>query len=49
LDAARSHGIGAGAKRLVLSTAVQNREARTLYESYGYKQDDLFLVYKLGL
>lgn len=49
LDAARDHGKATGAKRLVLSTAVTNREARALYESYGYKQEDVFLVYKLEL
>jgi ribosomal protein S18 acetylase RimI-like enzyme len=49
LDAARDHGVATGAKRLVLSTAASNREARALYESYGYKQEDVFLAYKLEL
>jgi ribosomal protein S18 acetylase RimI-like enzyme len=49
LDAARDHAKATGAKRLVLSTAVSNREARALYESYGYRQEDVFLVYKLEL
>ena len=49
LDAARDHGKATGAKRLVLSTAITNREARALYESYGYKEDEVFLVYKLEL
>ncbi len=49
LDAARGHGVATGAKRLVLSTAATNREAQALYESYGYKQEDVFLVYKLEL
>ena len=49
LDAARDHGVATGAKRLVLSTAATNHEARALYESYGYKLDDVFLVYKLEL
>lgn len=49
LDAARDHGKATGARRLVLSTAVTNRQARALYESYGYKLDDEFLVYKLEL
>ena len=44
LDAAREHGLATSAKRLVLSTAATNREARALYESYGYKQEDVFLV-----
>lgn len=49
LDAARTFGKSKGAKRLVLSTANTNREARALYESSGYKQDEVFLVYKLEL
>ena len=49
LEAARGHGAATGAKRLVLSTAASNREARALYESFGYKQEDVFLVYKLEL
>src|SRR5205807_2110984 len=49
LEAARDHGAQTGARRLVLSTAATNREARALYESYGYKQEDVFLVYKLEL
>lgn len=49
LNAARGHGASTGARRLVLSTAITNREARSLYESYGYEQDDVFLVYKLEL
>jgi ribosomal protein S18 acetylase RimI-like enzyme len=49
LDAARDHGMATGAKRLVLSTAISNREARALYEAYGYQQEDVFLVYKLEL
>ena len=49
LDAARDHGLATGAKRLVLSTASTNSAARALYESYGYKQEDVFLVYKLEL
>src|SRR5579871_1746297 len=49
LDAARDHGKSTGAKRLVLSTAITNRDARTLYETYGYKQDQTFLTYALEL
>jgi GNAT superfamily N-acetyltransferase len=49
LDAARDFGKSTGVKRLVLSTANTNREARALYESNGYQQDDVFLVYKLEL
>jgi GNAT superfamily N-acetyltransferase len=49
LGAARDHGVATGARWLVLSTAAANREARSLYESCGYKQEDVFLVYKLEL
>jgi ribosomal protein S18 acetylase RimI-like enzyme len=49
LNAARDHGAATGAMRLVLSTAATNRQARALYESCGYKQEDVFLVYKLEL
>lgn len=49
LDAVRDYGASTGAKRLVLSTATTNREARALYESCGYKQEDVFLAYKLEL
>lgn len=49
LNQARDFGESTGAKRLVLSTANTNREARSLYESNGYKRDKVFLVYKLDL
>ena len=49
LDAARDFAAASGAKRLVLSTAVTNHEARALYEAYGYKKDEVFMVYKLEL
>jgi ribosomal protein S18 acetylase RimI-like enzyme len=49
LAAARDFGASTGARRLVLSTAATNREARALYESCGYKEEDVFLVYKLEL
>jgi ribosomal protein S18 acetylase RimI-like enzyme len=49
LEAARGFGVSTGAARIVLSTAVTNREARALYESYGYKLDEVFVVYKLEL
>ncbi len=49
LEVARDFAIATGAKRLVLSTAATNREARTLYESCGWKQGDGFEVYKLEL
>jgi GNAT superfamily N-acetyltransferase len=49
LDAARGHGLATGAKRLVLSTAATNQDARALYESYGFQRDDVFLAYQLEL
>lgn len=49
LDAAREHAASTGAKRLILSTATTNREARALYESYGYNLDEAFAAYKLEL
>jgi GNAT superfamily N-acetyltransferase len=49
LEAARDFAASTGALRLVLSTAATNHEARALYESCGYKKDDVFLVYKLEL
>ena len=49
LAAAQDFAVSTGARRLVLSTAATNREARALYEACGYRQDDVFLVYKLEL
>ena len=49
LYAARNYALSTGAIRLVLSTASSNYEARALYESCGYKEDDIFMVYKLEL
>ena len=39
----------AGAARLVLSTAVDNRAAQAVYEREGWKRDDAFLTYRLAL
>ena len=49
LDAARDHARATGAVYLVLETAVSNREAQSLYESYGFTRDDKFCVYELDL
>jgi len=49
LETAREFAASTGAVRLVLSTSATNRVARALYESFGYKKDDVFLVYKLEL
>jgi ribosomal protein S18 acetylase RimI-like enzyme len=38
-----------GAVRLTLSTATDNRTAQAVYERAGWKRDDAFLVYQLGL
>ena len=46
---ARQHAIETGAKGLVLSTGVANKQAQTLYESCGWRQDDEFLQYNLVL
>jgi ribosomal protein S18 acetylase RimI-like enzyme len=35
------------ARGLILSTAVSNRAARSLYESCGWKRDEEFLHYQL--
>ncbi len=49
LEAAREFAIATSAKRLVLSTAADNIEARALYESCGYKQELVFVSYTLDL
>ncbi|MCB5425680.1 GNAT family N-acetyltransferase [Altererythrobacter sp. CC-YST694] len=38
-----------GAVRLVLSTATDNFTAQAVYEREGWKRDDVFLNYRLGL
>jgi len=47
LERARQHAVDTGAKGLILSTAVTNEPAQTLYESCGWKRDDEFLHYHL--
>lgn len=49
LDAARGHAMATGAVHLVLETAATNREAQSLYESYGFKRDNKYWVYELDL
>jgi GNAT superfamily N-acetyltransferase len=49
LAAARRHAERTGAVRLVLATARDNVKAQRLYESLGYRRDDVFLVYTLDL
>jgi ribosomal protein S18 acetylase RimI-like enzyme len=48
LEAARFGQI-AGAARLVLSTARSNESAQRLYESLGWKRDEMFYEYGLTL
>jgi ribosomal protein S18 acetylase RimI-like enzyme len=47
LERARQHAVETGAKGLVLSTAVTNEAAQTLYESCGWQREDEFLQYHL--
>jgi GNAT superfamily N-acetyltransferase len=47
LERARQHAVDTGAKGLILSTAVTNKPAQTLYESCGWQRDDEFLHYNL--
>ena len=49
MQAASSLASAAGAQRLVLSTADDNRAAQELYESLGYRRDTVFLHYELNL
>jgi GNAT superfamily N-acetyltransferase len=49
LERAREHAAETGAKGLILSTAVTNKAAQTLYESCGWRLDDEFLHYHLFL
>ncbi len=47
LERARQHAADTAAKGLILSTAVTNKPAQTLYESCGWQRDDEFLHYNL--
>ena len=47
--AAQAFGREAGAVRLDLSTAHTNTRAQALYESLGWRRDDVFGVYNLSL
>ena len=49
LQAAAGYGRSVGAVRLSLSTALDNRAAQALYESQGWKADDVFRHYTLAL
>lgn len=47
LAAARLHAQEFGAVRLVLETAVDNRAAQVLYESFGFEREKGFCTYTL--
>ena len=47
LERARQHAADTGAKGLILSTAVTNKPAQTLYESCGWQRDEEFFQYYL--
>jgi ribosomal protein S18 acetylase RimI-like enzyme len=49
MRAAQAFGRAAGAVRLDLSTARSNATAQALYESLGWRRDDVYLVYNLSL
>ena len=49
MRAARDFGRSAGAVRLDLTTARSNTRAQALYESEGWRRDDVFLTYNLDL
>ncbi|HEU5468250.1 MAG TPA: GNAT family N-acetyltransferase [Steroidobacteraceae bacterium] len=49
MEAAEAHARGKGAARLQLQTAITNKIGQSLYESCGWKRDDLFYVYEKGL
>ena len=47
LERARQHAVETGAKGLMLTTAVTNKPAQSLYESAGWRRDDEFIHYTL--
>ena len=49
LDRARRLGEETGAAGLELATARTNTPAQRLYESLGWRQEEQFLRYELGL
>jgi GNAT superfamily N-acetyltransferase len=49
LDAATQYGRSVGAIRITLSTGMENNSAKALYLSQGWKQDEAFHVFHLGL
>ena len=49
MQAAQAFGRAAGAVRLDLTTARANTRAQALYESEGWRRDDVYLTYNLSL
>ena len=49
MDAARARAIADGKSRMDLSTAKDNVKAQALYESLGWKRDEVFYSYSLDL
>ena len=49
MEAAEAHARAAGAARLELQTAKTNKIGQSLYETCGWKRDELFYVYAKGL
>ena len=49
MRAAQQFGREAGAVRMDLSTARTNAKAQALYESLGWRRDDVYFVYNLAL
>jgi ribosomal protein S18 acetylase RimI-like enzyme len=49
MEAAEAHGRASGAARLELQTAKTNKIGQSLYESCGWKRDELFYVYAKSL
>jgi ribosomal protein S18 acetylase RimI-like enzyme len=49
METAEAYARAQGAARLQLQTAKTNKIGQSLYESCGWKRDDLFYVYEKGL
>jgi len=49
LQAAHKHAIDSGVARMDLSTARTNVSAQALYESLGWKRDEVFYTYSLAI
>jgi ribosomal protein S18 acetylase RimI-like enzyme len=49
MDRARRHAEETGAQSIELATARSNTRAQSLYQSLGYRRDEEFFYYSLGL